>query len=146
LNPVDVGDPDLIDTIAALTLNGMVFYGAAELVERRGTDVMAVAGQLLFILAPFSMLEPLAYLADTGEYSLRFDWFYLALAIGIAALSYRRQRRSFYYAGVVNTGFALYFIADHNEWFDEPAWAMAVVGAGLLGLLAGFLLDAARRR
>jgi hypothetical protein len=145
LNPADVSDPLLIDTVTALSMNGALFYLAAELVDRRGTDVMAAAGQLLFILSPFSMLEPLAYLSSTAEYSLRFDWFYLLLAMTIAGLSYRRQRRSFYYAGVINTGFALYYIADHNEWFDEPAWAIAVVGAGLAALGAGFLLDRRRR-
>ncbi len=145
LNPEGASDPLLIDTVAALSLNGVLFYLAAELVERRGTDIMAAAGQLLFILSPFSMLEPLAYLSATGEYSLRFDWFYLLLAVTIAGLSYRRQRRSFYYAGVINTGFALYYIADHNEWFDKPAWAIAVVAAGLAALGAGFLLDRRRR-
>jgi serine/threonine protein kinase len=145
LNPDGASDPLLIDTVAALSLNGVLFYLAAELVERRGTDIMAAAGQLLFILSPFSMLEPLAYLSATGEYSLRFDWFYLLLAVTIAGLSYRRQRRSFYYAGVINTGFALYYIADHNEWFDKPAWAIAVVAAGLAALGAGFLLDRRRR-
>jgi hypothetical protein len=146
LNPENVGDPLLIDTVSALTGNGMFFYLAAELVERRGTQAMTTAGQLLFVLSPFSVLEPLAFLVGAGEYSLRFDWFYLALSIGTAALSYRRQRRSFYYAGLINTGFALYFVADHYAWFDKPAWAIAVVAAGLLALLAGFLLDARRRR
>jgi hypothetical protein len=92
------------------------------------------------------VLEPLAWLAATGEYSLRFDWLYLALAIAVALLSHRRQRRSFYYAGLVNTAFALYYVADHNGWFDEPLWAMAVVAAGLAALAAGFLLDRRRRR
>lgn len=144
LNPDGVSDPLLIDTVSALTLNGMAFYVAAELTERRGSDAMTAAGQLLFVLSPFSMLEPLASLVAAGEYSLRFDWFYLALSLGIAVLSYRRQRRSFYYAGLINTGFALYFVADHHEWFDRPAWAITVVAAGLLALLAGFLLDARR--
>jgi serine/threonine protein kinase len=144
LNPVEVTDPLLVDTVAALTLNGALFYLAAELVERRGGESLAPAGLLLLVISPFSVLEPLAYLTATGEYSLRFDWTYLALAIAIALLSHRRQRRSFYYAGLINTGFALYYIADHNDWFDEPLWAMAVVGAGLAALAAGFLLD--RRR
>ena len=105
---------------------------------------MAAAGWLFVVLAPFSMLEPMAWLAGTGEYSRRVDWAYLVLAIAIALVAYRRQRRSFYYAGLVNTGFALYFIARNHEWFDRPAWAMAVVAAGLAGLAAGFLLDARR--
>ena len=68
------------------------------------------------------------------------------MAIAFALLSHRRQRRSFSYAGLVNTGVALYFIADHYEWFDKPRWSMVVVASGLAGLLAGYLLDAHRRR
>jgi hypothetical protein len=60
-------------------------------------------------------------------------------------LSERRQRRSFYYAGLLNLGGALYFIAFHRHWFERPAWAVAVIGAGLLALLAGFALDRAAR-
>ena len=146
LNPPDVSDPLLVDTVSALTANGVLFYLAAELIERRGSDIMASAGHLLLVLSPFSMLEPLAYLSGTGEYSLRFDWIYLALAITIALVSYRRQRRSFYYAGLVNSGFALFYIADHNQWFDKPAWATVVVAAGLAMLAAGFLLDRRRQR
>jgi hypothetical protein len=146
LQPDDVTSERLMDTVAALTLNGMVFYATAGLIEGRGSDVMASAGRVLFVLAPFSTLEPLAYLVETGEYSSRFDWLYLITAIGIALLSHRRQRRSFYYAGIVNTGVALYFVADHYEWFDKPRWAMAVVASGLAGLLLGYLLDARRRR
>ncbi len=146
LQPADVTNPVLIDTLTGLTLNGLFFYAAAALVERRGTVVMAPAAQFLFIIAPFSMLEPLAFLSETAEYSTRFDWAYLGLAIGIAMLSHARQRRSFYYAGVINSGVALYLIAARNDWFDRPAWATALVAAGLAALLAGFLLDARRRR
>jgi serine/threonine protein kinase len=146
LNPAEVTDPLLVDTVSALTLNGVLFYVVAELIERRGGDAMAPAGLLLLVLSPFSVLEPLAWLAATGEYSLRFDWLYLALAIAVALLSHRRQRRSFYYAGLVNTACALYYVADHNGWFDEPLWAMAVVAAGLAALAAGFLLDRRGRR
>jgi hypothetical protein len=146
LQSAHVSDPLLVDTVAALTLNGVLFYGVATAVERRGTDVMAAAGRLLFVIAPFSMLEPLAWLVRTGEYSRRVDWLYLVVSIGIAVVSHQRQRKSFYYAGLINTGVALYFIADHHEWFDRPAWAIAVVAAGLLALALGFLLDARRRR
>jgi len=141
LQPERVSDPALLDTVGALTLNGALIYAAAVWVERRGTDVMATASHVLLVLAPFSMLEPLAYLVETGDYSLRFDWLYLILAVTIALLSRLRQRRSFYYAGLVNTGFALYSIADHHDWFDRPAWGMTVLGAGLLALVGGYLID-----
>ncbi|HKW02993.1 MAG TPA: protein kinase [Vicinamibacterales bacterium] len=141
-----VTNPTLIDTLAALSLSGALFYGVAWLVERYGTAATAAAGLLLFTIAPFSMLEPLAYLSETAQYSPKVDWLYLALAIGIALISHQRQRRSFYYAGVVNTGVALYFIADHRQWFDKPAWAVALVVAGLAALGAGLLLDTRQRR
>ena len=53
------------------------------------------------------MLEPIAYLSETAQYSPRVDWLYLGLAIAIALVSHQRQRKSFYYAGLVNTGVAL---------------------------------------
>ncbi len=141
LQPADVSSPVLVDTLTALTVNGVVFYGAAALLERRGTPLMAPAAQVLFVIAPFSMLEPLAWLSETAEYSRRFDWAYLGLAIGIAILSHARQRRSFYYAGLINSGVALYLIAARNEWFNRPAWAVSIVVAGLAALVIGFLLE-----
>jgi hypothetical protein len=141
-----VTNPVLIDTLAALSLNGILFYAVAWLVERHGSDATAPAAQLLFTIAPFSILEPIAYLSETAQYSPRVDWLYLGLAIAIALVSHQRQRKSFYYAGLVNTGVALVFIADHRHWFDKPAWAIALVIAGLVALAAGFLLDARQRR
>jgi hypothetical protein len=82
----------------------------------------------------------------TGEYSLRYDWLYLACAVAIALLSEKRQRRAFFYAGVLNTGAALVRIADHRDWFDKPAWAVAVITAGLAALALGFELDRRQRR
>ena len=43
-------------------------------------------------------------------------------------------------------GGALYVIADHRHWFDQPWWATAVIAAGLLVLVAGFGLDRVERR
>ncbi len=146
LQPAGVSSPVLIDTATALTLNGILIYLLAVLVERRGTPMMSTAAHVLFTIAPFSILEPLAYLSETAEYSPRFDWMYLVLAITIAVLSHARQRRSFYYAGLVNSGIALYLIAVRNEWFDKPAWAITIVAVGLAALAFGFWLDASRRR
>ena len=136
-----VSDPLLLDTLAAMTVNGAIFYLAGAALNRRDSDHVRVAAQLLFTIAPFALLHPLGYLVRTAEYSLRFDWVYGALACTIIALSERRQRRSFYYAGLLNLGIALYLIADHYQWFDRPAWAIAVITAGLAALVAGFLLD-----
>ena len=91
-----------------------------------------------------SYFQPLGYLVRTGEYSLRLDWGYAAAALAIMVLSERRQRKSFYYAGLVNLGAALFYIASHRDWFERPAWAIAVIAAGLMALATGFLLDRAR--
>lgn len=146
LQSSSVTNPLLIDTLGALTLNGVLFYVVAWAIERNGSDATAPAAQLLFTIVPFSILEPLAYLCETAEYSPGVDWLYLALAIGIAFVSHQRQRKSFYYAGLVNSGFALYLIADHRQWFDKPAWAVALVVTGLVALAGGFALDAIQRR
>ena len=142
----DISSPTLIDTLGAMTLNGVLFYVAAATVERRGTELMRPAAWLLATIAPFAMLQPLGYLSKTGEYSMRIDWMYLVLALLIAWLSQARQRKAFYYAGVLNAGWALWLIADHREWFDRPVWAVSVVAVGLALLAIGLLLAARERR
>ena len=112
----------------------------------RGSSESQAAAQLLFAIAPFALLHPLGYLVRTGEYSRRIDWLYAACATAIMLLSQRRQRRSFYYAGLLNLGIALYLIAPHRDWFERPAWAIAVIAAGLAALAVGFALDRAERR
>jgi hypothetical protein len=142
----NVSDPLLLDTLTAMTLNGVLFYLAGWALDAWASDRKATTAKLLFTLSPFAVLEPFAYLVKTGEYARAFDWTYLALALVIAVLSHQRQRRGFYYAGIVNTGLALWFIADHHHWFDKPAWAMALVGFGLAALVVGFALAAWERR
>jgi hypothetical protein len=71
---------------------------------------------------------------------------YLSLAIATALLSEVRQRRSFYYAGVINSGFALYLIADRRQWFGRPNWAVAVIAVGLAALIGGLFLDTKNRK
>jgi serine/threonine protein kinase len=141
-----VSDSLVLNTVAALSLNGMLFHAVALAADRYGTDLMKTAAWLLFTISPFAILEPLAYLSETQEYSRAFDWIYLALALVISILSHQRQRKSFYYAGLLNTGVALWFIADHYEWFDNPGWAIVLVAIGLAGLVAGLGLDARERR
>ena len=141
-----VTDPHLLDTVAAMTLNGAFFYAAASAILRRGTAQAQAAAQFLFALAPFALIHPLGYLVRTDEYSPRIDWLYAACATAIMLLSEPRQRRSFYYAGLLNLGGALYFIALHRHWFERPGWAIAVIAAGLVALATGFALDRARRR
>lgn len=129
-----VSDPRLLDTIAAMTVNGALFYVAASLLTRYGTDQSAAAARLRFTIAPFALLHPLGYLVRTGEYGPRVDWFYAACALVIRVLSERRQRRSFYYAGLLNLGAALFLIAQHRDWFERPAWAVSLIVAGLVAL------------
>jgi hypothetical protein len=146
LQPANVENPMLLDMLTALALCGVIFYAIAAAFERRGSVAMSTAVLLLFTIAPFSILEPLAYLSRSAVYNQRFDWLYLGLAVGIALISYRRQRKSFYYAGLLNSGLALILIADRNRWFDKPAWAIAIVAVGISALIAGFVLDAQARR
>ena len=146
LQPEHVESQTLLPTLTALALNGMAFYAVALGLERYGTDAMSPAAHLLFTIAPFSMLEPLGYLSETAVYNTRFDWTYLGLAVGIAILSHQRQRKSFYYAGLVNTGFALYLIALRNVWYERASWGVGLVVTGLTALAIGLFLDARQRR
>ena len=123
-----------------MTVNGALFYVAGSLLVRRGTPQAKTAAPLLFAIAPFALLHPIGFLVRTGEYSPRFDWAYAAAALVIVLLSERRQRRTFYYAGLLNLGLALFYIASHREWFERPAWAVAVIVAGLAALAGGFAL------
>lgn len=141
-----VSHPVLLDTLTAMSLNGILFYAVASAADRQGTALMKTASWLLFSISPFAILEPMAYLSETAEYSRGFDWIYLALAVGLALLSRQRQRKSFYYAGLVNTGVALWLTTDHYHWFDKPLWAKVVVVIGLAGLGIGFALSARERR
>jgi hypothetical protein len=141
-----VSDVLLLDTVAALSLNGVVFYLVGALADVRGTALMKPAAWLLFTVSPFAILEPLAHLSNTEEYTRAFDWAYLGLAITIALLSRQRQRKSFYYAGLINTGVALWLVTRRYEWFDDPPWAILLIAVGLAGLLAGLGLDWRERR
>jgi hypothetical protein len=141
-----VSNPNLLDTVAMMTLNGLLFYLAGAALVRRGSDQAQVAAPFFFAIAPFALLHPLGYLVRTGEYTPRIDWLYAGCATLIMLLSQRRQRRSFYYAGMLNLGIALYLIALHRDWFEQPSWAIAVITAGLAALVAGFALDRAERR
>ena len=141
-----VSNATLLDTVAVMTLNGAIFYAIADRLVRFGSRQSQTAAHLLFVLSPFAMLHPLGYLVRTNEYSPRIDWLYAACALVIMLLSQRRQRRSFYYAGMLNLGIALFLIASHREWFERPGWAIAVIVAGLIALGAGFALDRAGRQ
>ena len=133
--------------IAGFSLaHGAVFYALGDALVRFGSSQSQTAAHLLFAISPFALLHPLGYLVRTDEYSPRVDWLYALCAIVIMLLSQRRQRRSFYYAGMLNLGIALYLIAVHREWFEWPAWAIAVIAAGLFALAAGSWLDRAQRR
>ena len=62
-----VADPLLLDTMTTMSLNGIAFYLVASVANRHGTDPMKTAAWLLFTVAPFGILEPLAYLNGTAE-------------------------------------------------------------------------------
>jgi hypothetical protein len=142
----DHQNPLLIDTLIAMTINGIATYGVARAIEQRGSALMQSAAKLLFMLSPFLMLQPIGWLSKSGDYALAFDWLYLATAVTITILSHARQRKSFYYAGLLNTGIGLYVLADHREWFDQQAWSIAVITAGLAALVGGFWLHRREKR
>jgi len=146
LQPAGVQDPLLMDTLVALSLNGVAIYCTAWLLERFGLPLLRGPARLLFAIAPFTTLEPLAWLCKTGEYSARFHWLFLALALLTVFLSRFRQRKSFYYAGLSNTAAALLLVTDRYDWYDRPVWAMVIVGVSLLVLVLGFGLDTGERR
>ena len=139
------GDPVLLDTLAAMAANGILIYLSGRLLEQRGTPLMRTPAWLLYTLSPFAILEPVAWLNEVGQYSLRFTWIYVALALSIALLAHLRQRRSFYYAGLVNTGAALWFVTERYGWWDRAGWAALVVLIGLAVLGAGFALHGRER-
>jgi hypothetical protein len=139
--PAKVADPVLLDTLAAMSLNGILFYLVGLAVERAGSEAMQASALMLFVVSPFAVLEPVGYLAKTAQYSPTYDWCYLAFALSAAVLSHQRQRRSFYYAGVLNASVALWLIADRRKWFDRPAWAIALIVVGLAVLAGGFWLS-----
>jgi serine/threonine protein kinase len=139
-------DPILIDTLAAMTVNGIAMYAVASALERRGAPLMQPAARLLFVLSPFAMLQPVGWLSRTGDYALGFDWLYTGTAVAITILSHKRQRKSFYYAGLLNTGIGLFLLADHRGWMDGQAWSIAVIALGLVALGVGFWLYRIEKR
>ncbi len=106
---------------------------------------MVPAQWLLFAIAPFSTLVPLGALCRSGVYSRNFNWLYLGTALAFALLSHARQRRSFYYAGLINSASALVVIANRDKWFQEPWWGIVVVLCGAAGLAVGYRLDISQR-
>ncbi|HVS64987.1 MAG TPA: serine/threonine-protein kinase [Thermoanaerobaculia bacterium] len=146
LRPEDVSHERLLETVVTMVANGVLIALAASLLERRGSLAMLPAARLLVVVAPFAMLKPLGYLSAVGEYSVRWDWLYLGLSLAVAFWSHLRERRSFYYAGVINSGFALYFLTVHNEWWDRPAWGTSVLTVALLLLALGLVLFRRERR
>ena len=136
-----ISDPHLLDTVVVMMAIGVLAHAAGILLERHGTPLQRVPARLLYAASPFLTLEPLAHLVSTGEYSRRFDWLYLLAALVIAFLAQRRQRPAFFFAGLLNAALALFFLTDHYDWYTRPAWPLALLGAGALGLAAGLVLD-----
>jgi len=146
LSPSEVSDPTLLDTALAMSVNGLLFYLVATLLERRGSATMRPAATTLAVLSPFALLQPIAWLNQTGEYTQALLWLHLAAAVAVAARSCRHQRRSFYYAGVLNTGLAIGLLTDRYQWFDVPSWSVAVVAGGVAALATGWVLHLREER
>jgi serine/threonine protein kinase len=141
-----VTDPLLLDTVAAMVLNGIGFLVLGVLIDARGTQAMKLPARMLEAIAPYAILEPIAVLVETGEYSRRVDWAFLVCALAVAYASRFRQRRGFFTAGLANTAAALYFITDHYQWLERIGWATSVLLAGVAALVVGLLLERAETR
>ncbi len=141
-----VSDPELLDTVAAMTVNGLAFLAIGILVDRHGTVLMKTPARLLEAVAPYAILEPLCYLVETEEYSKRMDWLFLGLALALAIASHFRQRRGFYTAGLINTGVAIGLITHHYDWLGRVAWASSILAGGIAVLALGFALDRLDKR
>ena len=95
-----VSDRLLIDTLAAMTLNGIGFYALAAALERHGTELQADGRQAA--LHPVAVRDPAAArVSGPNRRVLARDttgsiW---RSALTIALVSQTRQRRAFYYAG-----------------------------------------------
>lgn len=137
----DVKNPVLLDTLTAMSLGGVVIYCTAWVLDRRGTELMKFPSWLLATVSPFAALEPLAWLNGTEQYARAFDWLYLALAVGVCLASHHQQRKSFYFAGLLNLVIALWLITSRYRWSDQAWWAAVLVGAGLAAAGVGFALD-----
>jgi hypothetical protein len=116
------------------------------MLEKRGSESLRPASTFLLTLSPFAMLEPIAFLNETEDYSTAFAWAYLALSLGIAWASHFHERKGFFYAGLLNTGLALVLIARRYEWFDEAPWAVAIAAGGMACLAGGLLLHVREQR
>ena len=75
-----------------------------------------------------------------------FAWVYLAASLGFVLLSPLRERRSFFWSGLLNTVVALWFVGDRHEWLDRVGFAIAIVLSGLVLLGSGWLALVAERR
>lgn len=145
--PADLITP--LNTAAAMTFNGLIIYGVGSLLRRHGTPLLKMPAQFMFILSPFAILEPLFYLnsqADPNKYLEFYHWFYLFLAVAIAYLSRFRQRKSFYFAGLINCGIALLMITEHYQWFDDQPWPVTLIAVSLAILALGYGLNIRERR
>ncbi len=145
IQATDVSDPTLLNTLIAMTINGLLIYAVASGLERVRWPLVRKTSGMLFTIAPFATLGPLAWLCGVDEYGKSYDWLYLGLALAVVLLSHYRQRKSFYFAGLLNSGGALWFITAHNQWFDRPGWAALVIVGGLLLLAAGPLIHLVER-
>ena len=131
LEPSEVSSSTLLETMVAMSLAGGLCYALGGRLESGSHADRQPAAWLLVVASPLAVLTPVTVLVGTAEYSARFDWLYLAMAAAIALASVVRERRSFYFAGMLHAGLALHLITGHREWWDRPLWGVAVIVAGL---------------
>ncbi len=136
LEPEEVSNETLLETCLPLALLGALAGLIGHGVERSARPDPQLAATLLLVVSPFATLGPVFVLVAMEEYSLRLDWLYLVLAVGVALASRIRERRSFYIAGFLHAALALVLLTGHRDWWDRAGWPALVllVGVGLLGL------------
>jgi hypothetical protein len=104
---------------------------------------MALSAGLLFVIAPFSTLEPLGYLADSGGYSLRVNWLYWRRRDDGRAEPPSAAKELLLPAS--STGLALYLLPMATTGRTNPGGPSCSSGP-VWSLVAGFVLDARERR
>jgi hypothetical protein len=109
--------------LCALTINGVLFYVLGRSSSVAGARSSSGRRNAVRV-APFSALEPLAYLVESQHYKPVIDWVYVGC--GTPSLSHHRQRRLLLRS---STRARPLLIADRCEWFDDSGARIIVLGS-----------------
>ena len=141
--PLDVPegfDPIFFNTILGCTLNGILIYLIARKLAVTKSPLLRQQGSWLLLITPFLLLEPLSWLVFSDTYGVFYHWFYLLISLIILLLSRVLQRKSFYFAGMLNTVVAIHMITNHYDWLEQTFWPITLLGVGGVLLVSGYRL------